>query len=393
VLLDSLDPNHIVVDQLGGRAYHRVSVGAGGDYKVVTASVSWVANGTAFDLDRHSGGAGGEEVRGLALLDGLNLTGRQVQATLNQGQSAVVELTGSGSNQGAPVIGQISVQALADSWLVQNAHLDALAGLDLGDLAADVGPTPRPTSTPGPTVGAATPPTRLATSQPTRRPTLGPTHKPTPKPTSTGPAYLGKLTITDNGSGNFTFKWPRYKGDGFSYYKLVYGHAGTTPTYPTSPYWACNTDRDENQWTGSVDIGDYAVRVQAVDESSAVVIRAETDVVHLKVTGPPPTLPPMQDLGALGVSDDGGGKYTFSWAPYTGGWAFDAYQVVYVAWPGSPSYLHGDSYWAFGTASTSSGSIDVPSGDWSVRVQAIGRPFGGAAYVFAQSSVHHVTVP
>jgi hypothetical protein len=57
-----------------------------------------------------------------------------------------------------------------------------------------------------------------------------------------------------------------------------------------------------------------------------------------------------------------------------------------------PSYLNGDSYKAFGTGATS-GSLDLTSGDWSVRVQAIGRPNGGDAYVFAQSSVYHLTAP
>jgi hypothetical protein len=383
--LDSLDSNNIVVDQLGGRAYHRA---AAGDYKVVTASVSWVSTGTAFDLDRHSAGTGGEEVRGLALLDGLNLQGPQLKATLNQGQSAVVVLAGGGSPQGEPVIAQITTQMLADSWLVQNARLDALAGLDLGELAVDVNPTPRPTRAPtaAPVTPAANP-----TGGPTREPTLAPTHKPTPKPTATGPAYLGKLTITHDGDGTYTFSWPKYTGDGFSYYKLVHGDAGTVPTYPSSPYWACNSGRDETSWTGPVDIGDYAVRLQVVDEASGVAIRAQTDVKHLKVTGPPPTAPPVQDLGSLGVNDDGGGKYTFSWAAYTGGWDFGAYKLVYVAWDGVPSYP-GDPYWAFGTGSTSSGSIDVPSGDWSIRVQAIGS-FDGHTFVFGQSGVYHLTVP
>ncbi|MGD0020252.1 MAG: hypothetical protein ABSD62_13455 [Candidatus Limnocylindrales bacterium] len=389
VRLESLDSNHIVVDQLAGRAYHRVAAHGSGDYRVVTASVSWVANGTAFDLDRHSTGAGGEEARGMALLDGLNLQGPQLQASLNQGQSAVVQLAGGGSPQGKPVIGQISAQALADSWLVQNAHLDALAGLDLGELAVDVNPTALPSRTPAP---AATSRSVTPVATPTRQPTARPTRKPTPRPTPTGPAYLGKLTIKDNGDGTYTFTWPKYKGAEFSYYKLVYGDAGTTPTYPTASYWACNSDRDENSWTGTIDIGDYAVRLQTIDESSEVVIRAQTDVKHLKVTGPPPTAPPVQNLGPLGVSNDGGGKYTFSWAAYAGGFEFDAYKLVYVAWNGSPSYLNGDPFWAFGTGATSSGSIAVPSGDWSIRVQAIGS-FDGHTFVFGQSGIYHLTVP
>ena len=150
------------------------------------------------------------------------------------------------------------------------------------------------------------------TSLPTRQPTPGPTRKPTPKPTPAGPANLGKLTIVDNGDGTYTFSWPEYTGEGFMYYKLVYGDWGTTPNYPASPFWACNDSRDDSSWTGPVDVGDYAVRVQVVDESKGIVIRAQTGIVHLNVTQPAPTAPPVQSLGALGVTDDGGGNYTFT---------------------------------------------------------------------------------
>ena len=406
--LNSLAANHVVIDQLGGRVYYRASTE--GQYEVMTASVSWLATGTAFDLDRHSA-AGGEEVRGLALLDGLNLHGPQLQAGLNQGQSAVVLLSAGGSPQGAPVIEQISAQVLADAWLVGNAQLDAQAGLALGERAADVRPTPTPELTPGPTVAPvvrpskttnATPtpsptpsPTPKPTLAPTRRPTPAPTRKPTPRPTPTGPLNLGRLTIADNHAGTYTFSWPKYTGAGFTYYKLVYGPAGTTPNYPASPYWACNSSPEENSWSGPVEVGDYAVRLQVVDESSGLVIRAQTNVVHLRVTAPPtpsPTAPPAQNLGALNVHNDGGGHYTFTWAPYTGGWEFGAYKLVYVAWPGSPSYLSGYvGYWAFGTGQTSSGSISIPPGHWAFRVQAIGS-FGANAYVFGKTGTVELVV-
>jgi len=242
------------------------------------------------------------------------------------------------------------------------------------------------TAVPQPTIA----PTATATSEPT----AAPTRKPTPKPTHTGPAYLGKLSIVKNGDGTYTFKWPKYSGDGFQYYKLVYGPAGTQPTFNGSNYWACNETVDENSWTGSVDIGNYAVRLQVLDETNGTIIRAQTNIVTLKVAAPTPTMPATQNLGGLGVSDDGGGKYTFSWSPYTGGWTFEAYKLVYMPWDGSPSYTAGADYWAaMSPGDTSTGSIGIPTGDWSVRVQAIGWPFGGDAYVFGQSTVYHLTVP
>ncbi len=400
VRLDGLDANQVVVDQLGGRAYYRAA--ATGAYTVVTGSVNWVAAGTAFDLDLQPTAAGGEEACGLALLDGLNLQGPKVQVSLSQGQSATVELAAGGSAEGQPVVTQISAQVLADSWLVENAQLDALAGLALGELAVDVGPTSSPSQTPLPAVAPTAAPTVAPVSAPTAAPTRiptptpVPTRKPTPKPTAkptpAGPASLGKLTIVDNGDGTYTFSWPEYKGDGFTYYKLVYGDWGTKPNYPDSPFWACNDSRDETTWTGPVDVGDYAVRVQVVDESKGIVIRAQTGIVHLNATQPAPTDPPVQSLGTLGVADDGGSNYTFTWSAYTGGFSFDAYKLVWVAWDGSPSYLDGDCYVAFGTDTTSSGPTEMPSGDWSVRVQAIGS-FAGNTVVFGQTGISHVTVP
>lgn len=388
VRLDSLDAQHVVVDQLGGRAYYRATAAADGDYTVLTGSVSWVAAGTAFDLECQPAAAGGQEVRGLALLDGLNLQGPQTQTSLNQGQSATVELAEGGSAQGQPVVAQISAAVLADSWLVQNANLDALAGLALGELAVDVRPTPLPSATPWPTVASGT----VLIVAPTRKPTPEPTRKPTPKPTPAGPTSLGKLKIVSNGDGTYSFSWPKYTGEDFTYYKLVYGAWGTTPSYPASPFWACNDSRDENSWTGPVEVGDYAVRVQVVDESKGIAIRAQTGIVRLKVTAPAATDPPTQDLGALGFNDNGDGTYTFSWAAYTGRFSFDAYTLVYVAGHGSPSYLDGDSYVAFGTGATS-GSLDhLTSGDWSVRVQAIGS-FAGHTVVFGHSEIYHMTVP
>ena len=403
--LDGLDPAHIVLNQLAGRVYHRVSVGGRGDYTVATASVKWVATGSAFDLNREVLSSGGEQVRGLALLDGLDLTGPQLAANLSQGQSAVVELA-AGSPAGAPSVAQIGLPTLADGWLVQNARLDAISGLDLGELAVDVSPTPVPTTTPLPSLNPTKPPTDVATAtqtaEPTVSPTASPTHKPTPKPTRkptpkpTGPLYLGKLTIVHNGNGTFSFSWPKYAGEGFTYYKLVYGPAGTMPVYGKDGfgYWACNETRDANSWTGSIEVGDYAVRLQVIDESSGnVVIRAQTGVVHLKVVGSVGTLPPTQNLGSLGVHPDGDGKYTFTWTAYSGGQEFSYYKLVYVAWGGNPSYLNGDPYWAVpGTGDTSTGSIAVGSGDWAVRIQAIGYPFG-KAFVYGETGVFHLTVP
>jgi hypothetical protein len=400
--IDSLDPNHEAVTQLAGRAYHRVSVPAGGDYRVVTASVTWEAHGTAFDIERSATGGGGEQVRGLALQHDVALNGPSIQTDVREGTSATVQLRPDGSPGGSPSIDAITSRTLAEQWLVGNAAFDARLGLPLG-LLAEIA-TPAPTVTPAPPTDepvvtvtdepVVTPaPTPVPTPQPTPVPTPRPTPKPTAKPTATGPANLGTLNVSKNGDGSYSFSWPRYTGSGFSYYKLVHGPWGTQPNYPAAPYWACNSPASANSWSGAIDPGDYAVRVQVVDESKGTVIRAQTNTVHLTVTAAA-TLPPTVDLGALTATDNGDGTYTFNWTQYTGG-SFSYYKLVYAMWPGNPSYPTGSPYWAVPPAGSGSwGPITVVAGDYAVRVQAIGYPTGhSSGYAYGQTAVLHLTVP
>jgi hypothetical protein len=395
--LDSLDPNHEAVSQLAGRVYHRVRVASGGDYRVVTGSVSWAARGTAFDLERSLTGGGGEQVRGLALQHGVDLTGPQIQATLEQGAGATIQLLPDGAPGGSPVVEAITSETLASGWLIDNAGLDARLGLPLG-LLADLA-TPAPLVTPAPPTDQAAPPTEQAgetpspTLAPTPAPTPAPTQPPTPKPTPAGPANLGQLKITRNGDGTYKFQWPKYTGSGFQYYKLVHGPAGSQPSFPASPYWACNDTPGNTVWSGPIDAGDYAVRLQVVDESGGkTIIRAQTNVVRLTALAPP-SLPPTVDLGALAWTPNVvDGTYTFSWTQYTGG-PFSYYKLVYGTWPGSPSYPSGSPYWAVPPAGAgSSDPIAIPPGEYAVRIQAIGYP-GGHAYAYAQTAVLHLVVP
>ncbi len=390
--LASLDPYHEAVDQLAGRAYHRVSVPAGGDYQVITDSATWVAHGTAFDIERMAIAGGGEEVRGLALQHGVDLRGPGLEASLPEGTSAVVVLRANGVQLDTPVMEPIGSQTLADAWLAENAGLDARLGLPLGLLASIASPTPTIEPTPEATPEPATVPTEAATPaptpSPTPTPTPAPTPKPTPKPTPTpapaGPPNLGQLTITDKGGGTYKFQWPKYTGSGFQYYKLVYAPWGTEPNFPSSPYWACNSPATATSWTGSIAAGDYAVRLQVVDESKGVVIRAQTNIVRLTVTAP--SLPPTVDLGTLGVSPpDVDGRYTFSWNAYTGG-PFSYYKLSGVPYPETPGYAEGKGYWEVIGPGTTSATINVESGTWNINVEAIGYP-GGPPYAYGRTTV------
>ena len=397
VKVTSLDPNHVALAQVAGRVYHRVAVPTGGDYEVTTASVTWQARGTAFDLDRRSTAGGGEEVRGMALFDGIDVHGPQLQATLAEGTSATVVLAPDGTASGSPVIEPIPAIALTDAWLLGNADLDSRLGLPLGQLASVVTPTPRATATADTAIVVPDQPTDAPTAEPTATPapkaTPAPVVAPTPRPTAAGPPNLGQLQVARNGDGSYSFAWPKYTGSGFKYYKLVHEAWGKTPSYPASPYWAAIGSATANAWTGSIGAGDYAVRLQVVDDSSGkTIIRAQTNVVRLTVTVPP-SLPPTVSLGALGVTDGGGGDYTFSWTAYTGG-PFNYYKLVYetTASGKTPSYPAGSPYWAVPlTGDTSVGPIPIPSGDYQVRIQAIGYPDG--AYAYGQTTVLHLIVP
>ncbi len=386
--LDGLDPNHVLVSQLAGRAYHRVSVDEDGDYTVMTGPVKWTAAGTAFDIDRYPWGADGEEVRGLALLDDLRLTSPDLSRSLDQGQSATIRLSGADELADDPSLGSITADTLADAWLILNAQLDHLAGLDLGELAVLVTPSPVATRTEGP----------LPTEPPatTPAPTPKPTPRPTPRPTQAAPVNLGNLSVAyDAESGKYTLGWSKYTGawtTGKTHYKLLYEPWGTTPSYGTSDWWASLESRTERSWTGEIPNGDYAVRVQVIDESSGTVVRAQTGVLHLK------TLPPTASLGGLSADISVPGQVTFSWTGYSGGWPYSYYKLVYGPPGSNPSYLAGASYLAVPSAGQTSVTIEIGAEGFAagteldLRIQAIGYPYG-SGYAFGQTSVLTFTVP
>ena len=401
VRLDSLDARDLQVAQLAGRVYHRVLLPHGGSYRVLTGGVVWQATGTAFDLDRRTTAAT-DQVLGLALQHDLRVTGSGVDASVPQGTSALVTLASS-SSAGSAATSPIGSSTLDNPWLLANAALDARLGLPLGLLADAAHITARPATTAGPTdapptadvpveTAAATPAVPTATPAP---PTHAPTARPTAAPTKPGIPNLGSLSVTDTGGGTYSFSWPKYTGSGFEYYKLVYAPWGTNPTYNGSNYWACPSNPADTSWSGAVDPGNWGVRLQVIDTTSGkVVVRAQTNVVHLNVP-----LPPTKELGALNVQDNGNGTYTFSWPKYSG--SFNYYKLVFGPPGSSPTYPGGSPYWAVpGTNQTSvtltvgagnGGNAKFDPGNWSVRIQAIGYP-GGNAYAFAETSAVPVTV-
>jgi hypothetical protein len=414
VRLERLDPNHVLLNQLAGRVYHRAVVPAGGDYRVETAMVTWTAGGGAFDLNRHEASGGvGEEVVGLLLQNGLSILPAKLD--LQQGVSVTILLGVGGAPTGSPVVGPISAEALASLWLVENAYLDAHLGLPLGLLADVVSPAPsasptEATATEEPTEAVTEPPTAAPT--PTRRITPKPTPRPTPKPT---PDYtsLGAIGVTDKGGGMYTLTWKAYAGPiGISYYKIC----GTTTAsgdfgYVEGKYDWCNpVNPPTHSWTGTIDPGVWRIKVEAVyytsggavsvgdagvaipNTGTTVHAAAWTSILSLEVTATPaPTasLPPVGSLGSINLTyNSENDTYTFDWNAYGGGWTLDAYKFVYSA-SGTPTFGQAGTDLiaavSAGSASWTSEVGWVPA-NGKYRVQAVGSPYD-EFYVFANSNV------
>jgi RNA polymerase sigma-70 factor, ECF subfamily len=318
VKLVSLSPGHVVLDQLAGEVYYRVSVPAGGDYSVTTGSVTWVAHGTAFDLSRSPrASAAGDEVVALALVDGFEIQGAEGGQTLQlkEGMSATVELTSTGSTDGQTVTSAISAAVLASAWVTANATLDAQQEWPMGVLVANASksattqatatPVPSsseaPSASPPPSPNATESPTPTATAVPTASPTQTATPKPTPTRTVTPapaktPANLGTLRWSNEGNGVYTCTWNAYSGawDGSTEYRLVYllGASGN-PSYPNSNYWPGGLATDAGTTSFVLNAADlqapgtatYRVRLQAV---RAGTVLASTGTITVTVTTPAP---------------------------------------------------------------------------------------------------------
>ena len=323
VKLVNLSPGHVVLDQLAGEVYYRVSVPAGGDYSVTTGSVTWVAHGTAFDVSRSPrASAAGDEVVALALVDGFEIHGAEAGQTLQlkEGMSATVELTSTGSPEGQTVTGAISAAVLASAWITANADLDSQQELPMGVLVANASesatteatatPVPSsseaPSATPSPSPSPSPTATESATPTATAVPTASPTQTATPKPTPTRTvaptpaktsANLGTLRWSNEGNGVYTCTWNAYSGawDAGTEYMLVYlpGASGN-PNYPSgSNFWPGGIDTNPGATSFVLNAADlqltgtssYRLRLQVVLGGTVL---AQTGTITVTVTTPPP---------------------------------------------------------------------------------------------------------
>src|SRR6266536_535804 len=175
MVIRSLAADGLVLEQLAGRAYHRVAVASGGTYTVMTAAVSWTAHGTAFDLDRRTLASGAERLTLLTIEHSVSVAGPDVSATVTEGRRAELVL---GLQGVAPDIatGPIRPGELSDGWLAANAALDRTAGFSTGILTG-LAPTVSPSSSRPTAPNVPSPPPGPAATAPADT-----SPKPAPKP-------------------------------------------------------------------------------------------------------------------------------------------------------------------------------------------------------------------
>jgi hypothetical protein len=405
VAIRSLNADELVLEQLAGRVYHRVDVAAGGTYAVRTGAVSWMARGTAFDLDRRIVGSHADRMTVLAIEHSVSVAGPGVSATVTEGRRAELLL---GADDVAPDVatGPIRSTDLADGWLAANAALDRASGFSIGVLVGiepTDSPPPPPTATlepsptdtpdaPAPSIQPTANPTPKATPKPTPKPTARPTstpppatQAPTPRPTPS-PTPIAPLALSTTACpGGTVLDWSESLSGSFHHYKTLWSSSETFSgasmvSGSATPYRSKTSVADVNA------TGTRWYRTYAYDSANHVIGKSATR----SATG----MGAADPMGALTVTD-GAGTTDFAWTPFGGSEAcFYYYKVVYSATDDSPSYLTGASV-AAAISDQSTGSINVgeiPSGTYWFRVQVL-RDTDLGKFVVAETTPEQHVVP
>ena len=417
VRLESLANGRFELAQLAGRAYHRVGTDAS-RYEVTTASVTWTATGTAFDIERVEG-SGGETATLVAVESDVIVDGPGLEATVTQGRATTVRLSGAG---GLDVeTGAIGVGTLTDPWLLRNARLDLALGFHLGifegmglaeptlspTATAAATPEPTPTSTLDPTLVPTPTPTAAPTSTPTPAPAraVSPTPKPTPAatptptatPTSPPPAIATMSLSTAGCGGAILLDWSTYPGgQPFDHYTVLRNTTADIPlAYPPQggavDFGNSHTTKLEKTLShdGSAAAGTtYWYRAMAFDSTNRVI--GASDPVTASRTG-------TAGLGALAIGQDvDTGKTRFTWTPLGGeGTCFTHYKLVASPSDPDPSYMKGTPAIYAGSWQPESTTLVAgitPGVPYYYRLQAI-RVTDFGKFVVAQTSAEPYTVP
>ncbi len=400
--LDGLDREHVVLDQLAGRAWHRVALPSGGTYAVTTGDVTWTARGTAFDIDREVT-ASGDVVHGLAVEHAVTADGPGLTVTLAEGHGATVRL-GASPTIDTSVVAPSA--AIGDPWIRAAATADLAGGFGIGFLAgwlpARTGTPeppiadPTPSSEPTPTGTEATPvPTPEATPVPTIKPTPKPTPKPTAKPTPTPAPTLGTMSLAAFACpGGVLLDWSVPELSNLNHVQVLRGTSAEIPvTYPPSGGavaidggYSANPAKSDGY--DASDVGSAWYRAVAYDAADKAIAASPVQAVTTKA---------VKDLGALAVVAKGPGSVEASWTTFGGSAdCFSYYKLVASADDPEPSYTKGSPYVAaIGDQAVGSTIVDglAPSGGtlW-MRLQVV-RSTSLGVFIVAQTSVTQVTVP
>lgn len=401
IRLTTVERGRIAVDQVAGRAWHRVVLPDGGRYVVTTGEVTWTAVGTAFDLERTGSGAtGGDLVRELSVEHAVVAEGPGLRVSVDEGHGATVRLGPSPTIE-TVVVGVAT--AAADPWIRSNAAADDADGWPLGMLAgldlavATVEPTsnvtPRPTGTPAPTATPAltAEPTAVPTAAPTPKPTPRPTVKPTPTPAPT----FGSMSISALACpGGVVLGWSVPDMTSFNHVRVLRGTSAEIPAvyppaggviavdggYTTDP---AKTDGFDPTAAG----GNAWYRAVAFDAAGAAI--AASVVQGVTTLG-------VADLGALVVSGTAPGQLTFSWTPFAGsGTCFSFYKLVASVDDPTPSYLEGSQVLAaIGDQGASGTVVNGLTGGKTLwlRLQAV-RATSLGKFIAAETAPVQYTVP
>ncbi|MES2209751.1 MAG: hypothetical protein V4515_06145 [Chloroflexota bacterium] len=399
IRLTRLERAQVEIEQIEGRAWHRVVMPPGGSYLVRTDSISWTARGTAFDLDRTGAAApGGDIVRELSIQHAVVVEGVNLRVTVDEGRQATIRLKVGPAIETAQIDPAV---ALADAWIRRNVGDDRAAGFPLGALedfdlaqasAAPPAGTPLPSSSPsviGSQPPAGSPP--APTPAPTAKPGPKPTSKPAPTPAPTiGTMSLGALACP----GGVALDWTVPELASFNHMQVLRAASAEIPAlYPPAPGVVAV---DGAYTTDPTRTSGYDV--SATSQATwyrAVTFDAQDKAIAVSAVKGVTTVAPG-DLGALGVSGSTPGELTFSWSSFAGtADCFAFYKLVKAADDPSPSYLTGATALAAIADQAASGTTvaGLPSGStYWFRVEAI-RTTALGKFVIAASTAVQFTVP
>lgn len=412
VRLDTL-AGGIAMEQLAGRAWHRVDVAPGQSYAVTTGTLRWTALGTAFDVAWQ---ADGRRVRILTVQHAVALAGPGLELRVPEGRAAIVDARGDAADVAVDGVGSAEAR---DPWLVANARLDAAGGFDVGWLTTALAdpttrPSPRPAATPAagtpapsleppslepsPTEAVVTPkPTPVATPKPTARPTPKPTPKPTvaPTPTATPSPELATLSLDAVAChGAVLLTWTGSPGPAFHHWTaLRAGSSFAVPaTYPP-PGGITALDGSYSKNPAAARFADTSLAAGATAWYRAVGWSADDRSVAassaVSVTGKA-----VASLGTTGATPKTGGAQ-LTWTAYGGpGACFTYYKISWSTTSDNPSYLgDNDGATAVSGQGETTAAVGLPAGTYWIRVEAILATDYGKAIVGRSTPVQVTVTP